>query len=213
MSDVWSERAQAFRESDVHRIGPDLDLLVEWASGAETALDVASGGGHVARRLREAGIEVVSCDPAPGMQPDVICRAEELPFADRSFDLVACRRAAHHFGDVGAALAEMARVSRRLVLVEDLVYDGEEAEKAHRIRDPSHVRSYSEREWQDLFESAHLDVEEIKGFPARAIPYESWLERVGCRGEEAMQVRDLLGNRVDGDLVRMPGVAIKGRKR
>ena len=56
-----------------------------WSSGRRgcgTAIDVATGGGHVARRLREAGLEVVSCDPAPGMQPDVICFAEELPFAD-----------------------------------------------------------------------------------------------------------------------------------
>ena len=69
MTDVWSERAEAYRESDAHRQGRDLELFVEWAEGA-TALDVATGGGHVARRLREAGLEVVTIDPAPGMQPD-----------------------------------------------------------------------------------------------------------------------------------------------
>ncbi len=111
MTDVWSERAEQYRTSDAHREGPDLDLLVEWAAGARTALDVATGGGHVARRLREAGIEVVSCDPAPGMQPDVVCRAEHLPFADDSFDVVATRVAAHHFDDVAQAVAEMARVA------------------------------------------------------------------------------------------------------
>jgi hypothetical protein len=52
MSDPWSTRAEAFRASEVHRAGSDLDLLVEWASGARTALDVATGGGHVARILR-----------------------------------------------------------------------------------------------------------------------------------------------------------------
>ena len=31
-----------------------------------TVLDVATGGGHVARRLREAGATVVTVDPAPG---------------------------------------------------------------------------------------------------------------------------------------------------
>jgi 2-polyprenyl-3-methyl-5-hydroxy-6-metoxy-1,4-benzoquinol methylase len=71
VSSVWDERAEAYRESEAHREGPDLDLLVEWAAGARTALDVGSGGGHVARRLREAGLEVVSADPAPGMQADV----------------------------------------------------------------------------------------------------------------------------------------------
>jgi SAM-dependent methyltransferase len=213
MSDLWSARAQAFRESGVHRTGADLDLLIEWAGGAETALDVATGGGHVARRLREAGLDVLTCDPAPGMEPDVICSAEDLPFADGSFEVVACRRAAHHFADVRAAVAEMARVTRRLVLVEDLLHDGEEAEDAHRIRDPSHVRSYSEAEWRDLFEAAGLQIEALELFRGRGIPYEPWLERVGCEGEEAERVRKLLGDRIEGDRVRMPGIAIKGRRR
>src|SRR5439155_1187322 len=83
----------------------------------KTVLDVATGGGHVAKRLREAGCEVVTCDSAPGMQPDVICRAEDLPFADGSFDVVTCRIAAHHFEDPAPALREFARVARELVLV------------------------------------------------------------------------------------------------
>src|SRR6187551_2065882 len=107
MSSVWNERAEAYRTSEAHREGEDLDLLVEWAAGSRTALDVATGGGHVARRLREAGLQVVSADPAPGMQPDVICRAEDLPFADGAFDLVVSRIAPHHFADIGAALEEM----------------------------------------------------------------------------------------------------------
>src|SRR5438876_780374 len=139
--DLWSERAQAYRESDAHREGADLDLLVEWAAGARTALDVATGGGHVARRLREAGLEVVTCDPAPGMRPDVICRAEDLPFAPGSFDLVACRVAAHHFDDVAAAAAEMGRVAADRVLLVDTVYMGEAVEEAEKLRDPSHIRT------------------------------------------------------------------------
>ena len=69
MSSIWDERAEAYRTSEAHREGPDLDLLVEWAEGARTALDVATGGGHVARRLRDAGLDVVSADPAPGSTP------------------------------------------------------------------------------------------------------------------------------------------------
>jgi len=91
VTDPWSERAEAYRTSEAHREGPDLDLIVEWAAGAHTALDVATGGGHVARRLREAGLKVVTTDAAPGMEPDVVARGEELPFADGSFDLVVSR--------------------------------------------------------------------------------------------------------------------------
>ncbi len=152
MTDVWSERAEQYRTSDAHREGPDLDLLVEWAAGARTALDVATGGGHVARRLREAGIEVVSCDPAPGMQPDVVCRAEHLPFADDSFDVVATRVAAHHFDDVAQAVAEMARVAAGTVLIVDNLFMGDDVEEAEKLRDPSHVRNYSEAEWRAFAE-------------------------------------------------------------
>ena len=125
-SDIWSGRADAYVESDAHREGEDLDQLVAWAAGARTALDVATGGGHVARRLREAGIEVVTSDPAPGMRPDVVSRAESLPFADGAFDVVACRTAAHHFADPAAAVREMARVSRDRVLLVDTVFMGDE---------------------------------------------------------------------------------------
>src|SRR5262249_26077395 len=147
-------------ESDAHRDGDDLDQLVAWAAGARTALDVATGGGHVARRLRDAGLEVVTTDRAPGMNPDVICPAEELPFADGSFDVVACRTAAHHFADVGAAVAEMSRVAADRVLLVDTMNMGDNVEEAEKLRDPSHVHNYSEIEWRELCAGAGLAVEE-----------------------------------------------------
>ena len=82
MTDVWSGRAQSYQSAVEQREGEDLDLIVTWCEGCETVLDVATGGGHVARRLRAAGQDVITCDPAPGMHPDVICRAEDLPFAE-----------------------------------------------------------------------------------------------------------------------------------
>lgn len=209
MSAVWSERAALYRESPVHREGPDLDLVVEWAEG-DTALDVATGGGHVARRLREAGLHVLTCDPAPGMQPDVICRAEDLPFADGSFDVVACRIAAHHFADVRAAMSEMARVSRSLVLVVDNLYGGERVEEAERLRDRAHVRCYSEHEWHALFGEVGLSVEDVRLFGVR-IELGPWLERAGCTGPEAKRVAELLHDRRDDGHVGGTRIALKGR--
>ena len=211
MTDLWDERAEAYRTSEAHREGRDLDLVVEWAMGARTALDVATGGGHVARRLREAGLEVVSTDSAPGMQPDVVCRAENLPFADASFDVVACRVAAHHFEDVETALSEMARVARDRVLLVDNLYVDEVAEEADRLRDPSHVRNLTEDEWRALFSVSGLAIGQVVVLehPIRVGP---WLERAGCGGPEAERVRELLGNRIEGEMVTLPRIALRGEK-
>jgi SAM-dependent methyltransferase len=211
MSDPWSERAQAYRDSPAHREGPDLDLIVEWAAGAATALDVATGGGHVARRLREAGLKVVTTDAAPGMQPDVVARGEELPFADGSFDLVVSRLGAHHFGDVRAAMREMARVASRRVVVVDNTFDGETLEEAERVRDPSHVRSLPESEWRNLFAEVGLVVEDERSLPM-PIEFEPWLERAGCFGADAERVRELLADRLEDGWITLERIALKGAK-
>jgi SAM-dependent methyltransferase len=210
MTDRWSTHAEAYRESEAHRAGADLDLLVEWAGG-RTALDVATGGGHVARRLREAGFDVVTVDPAPGMQADVVSHAEHLPFADGSFDVVVTRIAPHHFADVGAAVQEMARVSGGLVLVVDNLYRGDRVEEAERLRDPTHVRNYGEDEWRELFAQAGLEVEAVELIDAD-IDVEAWLARAGCEGDEAERVRALLSDRLSDGRLSMTRIALRGRK-
>jgi ubiquinone/menaquinone biosynthesis C-methylase UbiE len=210
MTDLWSGRVEAYRESAAHREGPDLDLLAEWAEG-RNALDVATGGGHTARRLREAGFEVITLDPAPGMAADVLARAEDIPFADGSFDVVACRIAPHHFEDVRAAVAEMARVARDLVLIEDTLYAGEHVEEAERLRDPTHVRSYSEAEWRALLEGAGLTVEEVR-LLEKSRPVDAWLEQAGCTAEEAEEVKSMLAEYLDGDQYVDTKILLRARK-
>lgn len=213
MTDVWSERAEAFRESKTHREGPDLDLLVEWCEpgvGVQ-ALDVATGGGHVARRLEEAGATVVSVDPAPGMRPTVVAPAEHLPFADGSFDVVACRIAAHHFDDVRAAVTEMARVSRDRLVVEDNVFVSEEVEEAEKLRDPTHVRCYSADEWRGFFADAGLEVVDERTFERR-VEVEPWLARVETPADDAARVRDLLADHSEDGRVTLRSIVLKGVK-
>ena len=206
MSDAWSERAELYRQSPAHSAGADLDLIVEWAAGCATAIDVASGGGHVARRLREVGLQVVSCDPSPGMEPNVICFAEDLPFADASFELAATRVAAHHFADVAQAARELARVAAKRVIVVDNLHMGEESEEAERIRDPSHVRNYSEPEWRGFLNGAGLAIDDVRRFDY-PIELEPWLERTACAGAEAERVRALMAPHIADGWIALERVA------
>ena len=213
MTDMWSGRAEAYRTSAVHAAGDDLDLVVEWCEPGEgvTVLDVATGGGHVARRLREAGATVVTVDPAPGMGADTTASAEDLPFADASFDAVACRLAGHHFADVEAAMREMARVARQRVVVCDNTFVSDASEAADRLRDPSHVRNYSAHEWRSLFDRAGLRVTDEREL-LRPLEIEPWLARAGTPDDDAAQVRELLADRIEDDRMDLPTLVLRGVK-
>jgi SAM-dependent methyltransferase len=145
------------------------------------------------------------------MRPDVICRAEDLPFADGSFGAVACRVAAHHFEDPAAAVREFERVTGELVLVADNLFLGEAGEEADRLRDPTHVRNYSEGEWREMFSEAGLEVEAFE-LEDKRIELEPWLERAGCVGDEATRVGELLADRIESGRLRLDRGIFKARK-
>ncbi len=215
MSNPWDDRAEAYRTSVTHATDPDLDTVVALCEPGPgvTALDVATGGGHVARRLREAGAEVVTVDAAPGMEPDVVSAAESLPFPDGSFDVVVSRIAPHHFADIGAAVAEMARVTRNAVVIEDTLYISDDHELAEKLRDPTHVRSYSEAEWRAFLERAGLLVERVDYFE-KTHNTDDWLARCGCDGEVAERARKLLAPvaSADGATWQDTKIILKARK-
>jgi len=143
-----AEVAEAYRElGRVNRrlagYRASLGLLDPQAAGRPASiLDVAGGDGMFAERLVERlgtdGTPAVAWvldlgrvsstiaarrAPARGRIVAVRGDARRLPFADRSLDLVHTAAFFHHLGveDAGRVLAEMCRVSRRVVLVNDLV--------------------------------------------------------------------------------------------
>ncbi len=191
----WDKRAAYYRQSRSHATGDDLDQLVAWCEPGEgvTALDVASGGGHVARRLRALGCLVTTADAAAGMEPDVVCPAEALPLDDASFDVVACRLGLHHFDDPGRAIGEMARVARRLVVLEDTLWIDERVQQAEKLRDPTHARHYTNEEMLGMLRATGLESVAEATFEKRH-DMDDWLSATGCGGERAARVRDLLAH-------------------
>ena len=153
----------------------------------------------------------MTVDAAPGMEPDVIAPADHLPFADASFDAVACRIAAHHFPDVLAALHEMARVAAHRVVICDNTFTSESAEEADRLRDPSHVRNYGAPEWHSFFELAGLRVAD-EAVMVRETDFEDWLDRTETPVEDRPRIEELLEGRVRDGRLELPTVVLKGVK-
>jgi hypothetical protein len=97
-------------------------------------------------------------------------------------------------------------------VIEDNVYRGEHVEEAERLRDPSHVRCYSEDEWREFITAAGFEVEQLEYFPRRQ-SFDAWLARVDTPPETAEQVRALLAEELDDDgMLGFRSLVLKARR-
>ena len=216
--------AATYATSRPHAKGGSLPRLVELlAPGKEaTALDIATGAGHVALALAPHVSHVIASDLTPQML--VVARglaaerhianigfadlrAEALPFAEGTFDIVTCRIAPHHFDDVRAFVGEVARVLRPAglfglvenvspdpsILADDgaaLAAAADEYNAFEKHRDPSHVRCLTLAEWRRLVADAGLKEVHVE-----------WLDKPMVLGPWADQQN--VGSKIKSDLRAM----------
>jgi ubiquinone/menaquinone biosynthesis C-methylase UbiE len=194
--------AAAYVTSSTHAAGSDLQRLVNLAEpeGHEILLDVATGGGHTALAFAPHIRMAVASDLTSemltaarahiserGLRNVTYCRAaaEVLPFADASFDIVTCRVAAHHFGDVRAFVAEAGRLlrPRGMLLISDHISPADPEldafmDRFERWRDPSHVRAYSYNEWHSLCTENRLTVIHQEDHQREPYEFPDWTARM-----------------------------------
>jgi SAM-dependent methyltransferase len=105
----------------VRREDPRIAARIRAALGAaRTVVNVGAGTGA----YEPGDLEVTAVEPSEvmiaqrpgGAAPLVRAHAEDLPFADDSFDAAMAVLSDHHWDDHERGLAEMRRVARRVVL-------------------------------------------------------------------------------------------------
>jgi SAM-dependent methyltransferase len=112
--------------SDLRRPDPRIAAMIAAALGnSRTVLNVGAGAGSYeppGKRVTalEPSIEMIRQRSAPAAAV-VQGRAEDLPFADRSFDGSMAVLTVHHWSDQARGLAEMRRVTRGPIVF--LTYD------------------------------------------------------------------------------------------
>jgi SAM-dependent methyltransferase len=77
-------------------------------------LEVGPGPGVVTHALRASGVEVLTLDIEPSLQPDILASVTEIPLSDGDVDVVLCCQMLEHlpFERFVPALRELRRVAR-----------------------------------------------------------------------------------------------------
>jgi SAM-dependent methyltransferase len=214
VDDQFGPRASAYVTSVVHASGADLDAIDDLAREASPpcALDLGSGGGHVAYRLAPHARRVIAADLSARMLVAVaetaaarglanietrVAAAERLPFPDQSFDLVASRFSAHHWASLDAGLKESRRVLRpdAPAIFVDIVSPGQPALDTHLqaielLRDTSHVRDYTVAEWISALGRAGFTLRRLTTWRV-AIDFASWIERMATPAPAVAAIQGL----------------------
>ncbi|GCE20582.1 class I SAM-dependent methyltransferase [Dictyobacter kobayashii] len=207
----FSRTAANYVTSSSHRTGSDLQRLIELGEwdAALHAIDIATGGGHTALAIAPHVAQITVTDLTPAMLEQAkafltgqgvtnaqyrIADAEQLPFADNSFDRATCRIAPHHFPNVSQAVNEIARVLKThgLFLLIDSCAPADPELNAflngiEKWRDNSHICSYTQEQWQTFFQEADLEIERAEMF-RRTHNYREWTTRSQLSAEETSQL-------------------------
>lgn len=183
------------------------------------ALDVATGAGHTGLFLASLGYDVTLADIAQPML-DKAARtaaergltvktalhpAEQFPYAGETFDLVTCRVAAHHFSSPERFIAETARVLKpggHLLLIDGTVADDQPEAQAwlhevEKLRDPSHHRFLTPREWAALCQSQGLAVRASNLSPFKQPDLNWYFETAATPDKNRIQVLELVARAPD----------------
>jgi ubiquinone/menaquinone biosynthesis C-methylase UbiE len=101
--------------------------LKPYLQHTDRLIDIGCGSAHIAKALKELGHLVTLLDIKNNSYfsefSPVIYDGNTIPFADNTFDVSLLLTVLHHINDPVATLAEAARVSKRIIVIEDL-YDG-----------------------------------------------------------------------------------------
>ncbi|GGJ43595.1 class I SAM-dependent methyltransferase [Virgibacillus salexigens] len=195
---VFSKNKHAYVTSSTHAYGDDLLKMESWLNPDPTmaVLDIATGGGHAAKRLAPSVREVFATDITKAMLENtrqhlqayanikyVIADAENLPFLDLTFDMVTCRIAAHHFPHPEQFIQEVNRVLKpngKFLFIDNTVPEvpryASFLNRLEKMRDYSHVRCLSVNEWNHLFKENHLTVIQQE-YRKKKLNYTHWINR------------------------------------
>eukprot|EP00904_Undaria_pinnatifida_P001967 jgi/Undpi1/11771/HiC_scaffold_39.g14066.m1 len=195
----FGKNAAHYADSKPHAKGASLRWLTDNIEPAADwqVMDIATGAGHASFLFADKVASVLATDLTPEMLLQTaklaqergltnltteIADAEALQYPDNTFDLVTCRIAPHHFGDIKAFVTEAYRVIKPgglFGLVDNIMPDGEAGvylNAFEKLRDPSHGRCLSMAEWATQLSEAGFTITR-QDTVIKEMEFASWAKR------------------------------------
>ena len=222
----FGANAAKYATSAVHAKGASLARLVELAMPKPdwSALDLATGAGHTALAFAPHVATIIASDLTDEMLVEAAklaserglknvstakADAENLPFADATFDLVTCRIAPHHFPDIPAFVGEVHRVLKSggtFALVDNVAPDAETTpgyttadlrdagivyNAFEKIRDPSHGRALTTAEWREIVADVGFAIHHVELCP-KTMDFDTWCKTMAVPADTVPKLASML---------------------
>ena len=186
--------------------------------GNENVLDAASGTCANGRSIAPFASHVTCLDTTKAMldvgkeaaQKEGLSNmdfkigiVEDMPFEDRTFDVVISRLAFHHFAEMEKPFSEMTRVLKKGGTL--AIIDMEAASEALRekedtleiLRDPSHVRNRSLTEFLALYEKYGFTLKTEEHIPIE-VSLSAWMDLTRTKDENRKLIIKALNDDLQG---------------
>jgi len=210
----YHDKSEAYLNSATHAQGVEFSKMQHVCRNYTQAqlLDLGCGGGHVSYQMASAVESIIAYDLSVEMLQLVEAQAqqrglhnirtqvgvaEQLPFADHSFDIVISRYSAHHWQSLKKALSEVHRVlkPKGAAIFFDVLGSCDPMldtflQCIEMIRDPSHVRDYSLSEWLEWVEYYGFEIDVVEK-QSLALDFKAWVQRMKTPAMAVETIREL----------------------
>ena len=213
----FSRHAKEYASSESHMHGKDLDLLISMLDLKKNykALDVGTGPGFVAFEMSDKVTVSVGLDMNEQMLDIAVKKAEDnksniifvkgnalsLPFPDNVFDVVSCRRVAHHIKDKKMFIEEVWRVLKKggkFGITDLLKPMGDKRNlfnKFEKARDTSYTGSESLDYWFKILKENAFQVDNFKTFEMKET-FQSWLSPISDNSVDGRKAKRILNDNI-----------------
>ena len=219
LQSFFSKHAKEYASSESHIHGKDLDLLISMLDLKKSykALDVGTGPGFVAFEVSDKVAISIGLDINDHMLDIAVRKAEDdnksnvvfvkgdissMPFPDNSFDIVSCRRVAHHIKDKKRFIEEVWRVLKKggkFGITDLLKPMGDKKDlfnKFEKARDASYISSESLDYWFKLLKENAFQIDNFKTFEMKET-FESWLSPISENSPAGRKAKKILTDNIN----------------